>query len=327
MDLITGAGGFLGRHLVERLLPEGRRLRLTFRKPPAELPYPSERVEAVAADVTRPETLAAAMAGVERVVHVAGHIDFNASDMDRLLAVNEQGTRHVMDAARDAGVKRIVHVSSVSTIGGTRDPQRLMTEEDFGTGTGLDLPYPQSKYRGEKVALEAAERGQDVVIVNPTFFCGPGDDNLGSARTLVSFLRGQVLFGMTRGGLGYTDVRDVAAGTLAALRRGRSGERYILGGTNLLLAEYHAILQDLTGVRAPRFRLPPWLLALGARPIRAYWQLRGIDYLVDVGDVRMGSQYWLYDYRKAQDELGLTVRPPRESLAETLDWLRRRQLT
>ncbi|QDU64618.1 3 beta-hydroxysteroid dehydrogenase/Delta 5--_4-isomerase [Planctomycetes bacterium Pan216] len=322
MDLVTGATGFLGGQLVNELLSQEKRVRILCRSEPTNASFDTSRVEVARGDLTDAASVEDATKDVERIFHVAGRVDFHPWRRKELLAVNEQGTRHVMSAAERAGVSRVVHVSSVSTIGATSDPTKPLNEEDFGTGEGLQLPYPQSKYRAEKVALEYASRGLPVVICNPTFFGGPGDKYLSSARTIVSFLKGQVWFGLTKGGMCYTDARDIVSGLVAAMEKGTPGERYILGGTNLALHEYHAILAKLTGHRAPRFRIPPWL-AMGIAPLgRVYYGIQGKKIYVGVGDVRLASHCWHFDYTKAGRDLGLVCRSPEESLHDTVEWLK-----
>ena len=321
MILVTGATGFLGGHLVGQLLDQGKQVRILCRSQPHAALFDADRTEVVLGDVTRPATLGAALQGVREVYHVAGRVDFNPRDSQLLLAVNEAGTRNLFRECQQHQVQRVVHVSSVSTIGATSDPARPLTEEDFGCGLGVEIPYPQSKLRGEKVALEFADRGLPVVIVNPTFFAGPGDLYLSSARTMLAFVHGQVWVGLTTGGLGLTDVRDIAQGMIAAMHRGVPGRRYILGGQNLLLREYHQLLGKLTGQRPPRLRLPPTVaMALAVIGLAGY-RLLGLKTYVGLGDIRMGKHYWLYDYTRAREELGLTCRPTEETIRETLAWL------
>lgn len=322
MILVTGGTGFLGGHLVRRLLQTEDRVRLLCRSRPVDGPVDTRRVEIALGDVTDPATLGPAVSGAEYVYHVAGRVDFNPKDPAQLALVNEQGTRNVMEASLRAKVRRVVHVSSVSTIGATRDPECPLNEEDFGRGLGVDIAYPQSKLRGERVALEFAERGLDVVIANPTFFLGPGDRHFSSARTVLSFINGQVWVGLTTGGLGFTDVRDVAEGLVLAMRLGEPGQRYILGGHNLLLHEYHELLAQATGVRAPRLRLPAVLAqALAVVGVCGYRMLR-IPTYVGVGDIRLARHYWLFDYTRARTKLGLVCRPPLETIRDTVAWLR-----
>lgn len=319
MILVTGGTGFLGGHLLDLLATRGEPIRCLCRTVPRTDPRP---VEWLQGDVTQPKTLAPAMVGVRHVYHVAGRVDFNPPAGDRLLmAVNETGTRNVLEAASNAGVAKVVHVSSVSTIGGTTDPARPLREADFGKGTGTELPYPSSKRHGEMVALEYARRGFPVTIVNPTFFAGPGDLHLSSARTILSFIKRQVWVGLNRGGMGYTDVRDIAAGLVAAMEKGVSGERYILGGHNLRLHEYHALLARVTGLSAPKLRVSPWLAMLLAHLGSRAYRMVGITPYVRAGDVKLARNYWLYDYSRATQDLGLSCRPAEQSLRDTVAWL------
>lgn len=326
MILVTGGTGFLGSQLVQRLLDAGESVRVLCRKKPEKPPFDGSRVQWAVGDVTDAKSLEPAFQDVRRVYHVAGRVDFHPWRRGPLLETNEQGTRNVMTAAQRAGVERIVHVSSVSTIGATPDPTRPLTEEDFGKGLGLTIPYPQSKHRAECVALEFFSKGLPVVICNPTFFAGPGDLYLSSARTIVSFLRGQVWVGLTTGGMGYTDVRDIVSGLVAAMEKGAPGRRYILGGTNIRLREYHAILAKLTGIRAPRIRVP-WPMAMPLAVVaRAGYRCLGIETFVGIGDIRLAHHYWFYDYARSRTELGLHCRSPEESLRDALDWLHANKL-
>lgn len=319
--LVTGATGFLGGHLVARLLDDDHRVRILCRSEPKKTIFDQDRVEIVRGELTDAPSLEAAVAGCRQVYHVAGRVDFQPKD-DRLLrAVNIDGTRNLLTACREAGVERVVHVSSVSTIGAARDPDHPLSEKDFGQGLGTDLPYPRSKLAGERVALEFAEQGLPVVIANPTFIIGPNDPGYSSARTVISFVQRQTWIGLNRGGMGATDVRDVAAGLVLAMERGRPGERYIIGGHNVRLPEYHATLGRLTGLRPPRIRVHPHVAIPLARVGQLGYRLIGRRPFVGPGDVRLGRHWWFYDYRKAQQELGLECRSVEDSLRDTLTWL------
>lgn len=325
MILVTGATGFLGNQLVTQLLAGNQPVRILCRNPNRlnqhAVSFDPAAVEIASGDVTQPSTLVEACKGIHQVYHVAGLVDFNPRDLRELLAVNEQGTDNLLSAAKKAGVQRVVHVSSVSTIGAAMDFEHPLAEDDFGTGRGLDIPYPQSKYRGEKVALRHAREGLDVVIANPTFFCGPADWNLSSARMILSFCYGQQWFGLATGGMGFSDGRDVANGLIAAMERGKAGRRYILGGTNLRLRQFHEILSAHTGRPVPRWQISS-KMAMCLVPFgRAFYRLTGRTPRIGFGDVRMGREYWVYRYDRARDELGLSFRSPEETLRDTLAWL------
>jgi dihydroflavonol-4-reductase len=319
--LVTGATGFLGRHLVSQLLETGAAVRGLCRKAPEPDAQARASIDWTIGDVRDPVSLAKAMHGVTHVYHVAGRIDFDARDLEQLRAVNIEGTRNVLTAAKGADARKVVHVSSVSTIGAVPTPDGTLNEDDFGKGLGVVLPYPASKLAGEQVALEFAANGLPVVIANPTYMGGPGDVNLGSVHTAASFVRGQVWVGLTTGGFGYTDIRDAARGLQLAMEKGVPGRRYIIGGTNILLREYHELLAKLTNRHAPRIRLPPSLAEPLAVVGRFYYRMLGLKPYVTRGDVRMGRHYWLFDYARARNELGFIPRPVEESLRDALLWL------
>lgn len=321
MILVTGGTGFLGGHLLGALACRDEHVRVVCRTIPDNAALQPRMLSYVRGDVTDRGSMLSAMEGIRQVYHVAGRVDFNPRSDKELIATNVEGARNVFEAASAAGVERVVHVSSVSTIGATSDPARPLDEDDFGKGLGVELPYPQSKLRGERVALEFALRGLPVIIVNPTFFLGPNDKNHSSSRTVLAFIRRQVWTGLRTGGFGLTDVRDVARGIILAMERGQPGRRYILGGNNLLLREYHRLLAQLTGLRAPRISLPAALAMPLAVVGNLGYRLLGITPYVGIGDVRLGRHYWIYDYSRSKGELGLTCRLPEDTLRDTLHWL------
>ncbi|MGL4465659.1 MAG: NAD-dependent epimerase/dehydratase family protein, partial [Planctomycetia bacterium] len=176
MIFVTGASGFLGAAVIELLLERGEKVRGLRRRGGREpISRRLTEVEWVYGDVRDPASLRTAMAGVDAVYHVAGKNDFNPKTIDEMRGVNEDGARNVLEEAKRAGVRRVVHTSTVGAIGGSSGPGHLLNEDDFGKGTGVDVPYPQTKYRAEKIALEFAAGGLDVVIASPTFFVGPDD--------------------------------------------------------------------------------------------------------------------------------------------------------
>lgn len=235
---VTGGGrGFVGGHVVAALEDAGHEVRREW------------------ADVRDLPALERAMRGCDAVMHVAALYSYTAR-ADEIEAVNVDGTRNVIAACLSAGVRRLVHTSSAGTCGPV--PGRPATEDDAPPEWELRVPYKRTKLEAEKLVLAAAETGSlEALCVNPTTPIGVGDDSpTPTGRMVRGVATGRYRATLRSGGLNLVDVRDVARGHVLALERGRSGERYLLGGTNLTLAEVFALIARAAGRRAPRIRLP-----------------------------------------------------------------------
>lgn len=235
---VTGGGrGFVGGHVVAALEDAGHEVRREW------------------ADVRDLPALERAMRGCDAVMHVAALYSYTAR-ADEIEAVNVDGTRNVTAACLSAGVPRLVHTSSAGTCGPV--PGRPATEDDAPPEWELRVPYKRTKLEAEKLVLAAAETGSlEAPCVNPTTPIGVGDDApTPTGRMVRGVATGRYRATLRSGGLNLVDVRDVARGHVLALERGRSGERYLLGGTNLTLAEVFALIARAAGRRAPRIRLP-----------------------------------------------------------------------
>ena len=315
---ITGASGFVGANVVRALLTQGWAVRVLVRgKAPSLAGLPLERV---AGDLFAPN-LAGAMRNVDAVFHVAAHYSLWERDRDALLHVNVSGTRAVLDAARTAGVPRVVHTSSVAAIG-VRPDGEPADETYQSPPQRLVGAYKRSKYLAEAEARAAAARGQDVVIVNPTTPLGPWDAKPTPTGEIVLRVLQRKMPAYVDTGLNVVDVRDVAAGHLAAYERGRSGERYILGGENLPLHELLRRLADVAGVPAPRLRLPH-AVPLAYATLREHVLARaGIAPDVSVQSVRMAKERMYYDAAKARRELGFAPGPIDAALRDAVAWFR-----
>lgn len=323
ITLITGATGFLGKHLVEQLKAGSAAcLRLLCR---GATPWAGDpRVEVVRGDIALAEDVARAMEGCGEVYHLAGVVSRNPNDQALLYKVHVEGTRNVCEAAQRHRVRKIVLVSSSGTIAVSREP----VPHDENSGYKHELvgqwPYYLSKVFAEKLALDYFRCGAlPVVIVNPSLLLGPGDDRYSSTHDIALFLRGQIMT-VPAGGLNFVDARDAAAGLIAAMLHGRPGERYLLAGPNWTFGELIARLSEISGVRAPRVRLPLGAALLGARVLRRLYPLTGKRYEVDEESIRMSALFWYCDAAKARAELGFRTRDPLETLRDTVADLRSR---
>src|SRR5262250_3509624 len=253
--LVTGGTGFVGANLVRELLADGRSVRVLARSGSNRAALEGCDVEIAQGDLLDAGSLEAAVAGVTRVYHVAADYRIWARDAGELYRANVDGTRHLLQAAVDAGAERIVYTSTVGALGIPKDG----TPGDEASPVGLEDmvgPYKASKFLAERVALEWAARGAPVVIVNPSAPLGPWDVKpTPTGQMVVDFLRGRMVASLDTG-LNLVHVQDVARGHILAAERGRVGERYILGHENCSLLEIFQRLAEITGIKAPRIRVP-----------------------------------------------------------------------
>ena len=280
---VSGASGFVGRHVAAALAERGATVR-------------TERAE-----LLDPAALERAVRGCEAVVHVAALYSYDA-EAERLEAVNVRGTRNVLAAAARAGVRRFVHTSTAGTCGPV--PGRSATEEDAPPPWELTVPYKRTKLAAERLVLEAAREGLEAVVVNPTTPVGEGDRRpTPTGRMVAGVARGRIRAYLAGTGLNVVDVRDVATGHALALERGRRGERYLLGGENLPLRELFARIAVLAGRTPPRLRVP----YLAARAAAALG-------FVNEHEVRLARLPMFFDSSKARRELGYAPGPVEPAL-------------
>ncbi|MGH9469457.1 MAG: NAD-dependent epimerase/dehydratase family protein [Terriglobia bacterium] len=320
--LVTGATGFLGKHLVEqlRLAEPGARLRILTRSRPQSKTDP--RIESICGDVTRQEDLLRAAEGADEVYHLAGVVSRHPSECETLYRTHIEGARSVCEAVRRGTAGRAVMVSSSGTIAVGREPVAWTEEADYKNEILAEWPYYLSKIFAEKLCLDYARRYElPIVIANPSLILGPGDDRQSSTGDIALFLEGQVM-AVPRGGLNFVDARDAAAGLVAAMRRGKPGERYLLGGVNWSFRELVEHVARIAGRRAPRMQPPVSLALASARLLRRLYPLAGKSFRLDDASIKMSALFWYCDSSKARLELGFTTRDPEETLRDTVAYLR-----
>ncbi|GEP05098.1 hopanoid-associated sugar epimerase [Methylobacterium oxalidis] len=320
--LITGASGFLGAALVDVFREAGFPVRILVRatSPNTNLVWPD--VEFAVGDMRDRAAVAAAMRGQRYLVHAAADYRLWAPDMEEIVRTNRDGTRILMEEALKAGVERIVYTSSVATIkphddGTPADETRPLTPE---TAIGA---YKRSKVVAERVVDEMVARDRlPAVIVNPSTPIGPRDVKpTPTGRIIVEAARGRMP-AFVDTGLNLAHVDDVARGHLLALRRGRVGEKYILGGQNVMLAQMLADIAGLVGRKAPTVRLP----RVATYPVAVVSELMarvtGKAPLATIDGIRMARYRMFFSDEKARAELGYTARPYREGLSDAVSWFR-----
>lgn len=316
--LVTGATGFVGWHVARRLLDRGESVRALVRDP-ARL-RELDGVEAVTGDLRDPESLKTAVEGCGVVYHVAADYRLWTRDPQEMYRSNVEGTRNLLSAARRMGVERVVYTSTVGAIGIPKDG---IGDEQIPVGIeDMQGPYKRSKFLAEKVALEFAGEGFPVVIVNPTAPVGDHDFKpTPTGKMLVDFVRGAMPAFLDTG-LNVVDVRDVAAGHVAACERGRVGERYILGAENLTLEKIFGLLAEAIGKPAPKIRIP-YAVAYAAGVVSTAWAgVTGKEPLAPLDGVKMARKKMWVRHDKAARELGYAPGPAAGALERAVEWFR-----
>lgn len=315
--LVTGATGFVGWHVARLLIEKGHRVRALVR--------PGSRLreleaEAVTGDLRDPESLERAVAGCALVFHVAADYRLWVRDARVMYESNVEGTRNLLRAALRAGVERVVYTSTVGTVGLIRNG--LGDEETPVSLRDMVGVYKRTKFLAEQAAMEAAAAGLPVVVVNPTAPIGDHDFKpTPTGRIILDFLRG-AMPAYIETGLNFVDVRDVAQGHWLACERGRPGRRYILGAENLTLKQFLERLAAVSGLAAPRLRIP-YGVALAVAAVATGWaRLVGGEPRASLDAVRMARKPMLVSCARAQRELGYAPGPIDDALRRAVEWFR-----
>ena len=320
--LVTGATGFVGSGVAKRLALDGTRVRALVRPGSPRFHLDGLHLEFVSGDLRDAPSIRAAMAGIRHVFHVAADYRLWARDRSEIFAVNVEGTRTVMQVALRAGVERIVYTSSVATLGLRSDGSPADESVPLSVEEGIGA-YKRSKIAAERL-VEAMVRDDRLpaIIVNPSTPIGPRDVKpTPTGRIIVEAARGRMP-GFLDTGLNFVHVDDVAEGHLAALRRGVIGERYILGGENVLLADMLAEVARLVGRQPPRFRIPRSVVIPVAYLAEAKAWLTGREPFTTLDGLRLAEYYMFFTAAKAERDLGFRARSYREALGDAIDWFR-----
>lgn len=307
---VTGGNGFIGSRVVRTLLDRGHSVRCLVRPGSDTRKLDGLEIERIPGDIRERASLVPGMKGVDGCIHLASVSTWAGMRTKGLPeATMLEGTRNVMEAAEDV---RVVHVSSAAAINASSGPVVFDEESPFELGE-TSLHYAIMKHRSEGVALES---GGDVVIVNPAEVYGPDDDNFITAGNIRDILGGWPAIGCT-GGTAIVHVDDVATGIVLALGKGRSGERYILGGDNLTVEEVIRMVLDIAGQKKPVWILPNRLLL---------WTVKSLAFLrlptpLSPDMLELATRFFFVDSGKARSELGFDPRPAREVLEPVVRWL------
>jgi dihydroflavonol-4-reductase len=314
--LVTGATGLVGNNVVRLLLNEGHMVRVLVRAQSDPRPLAGLSVDVMQGDIRDPSSVRAACQDVRCVVHAAGYVQLGRSRLDVHQAINVEGSRIVAQQTRAAGA-RMIHVSSCDAVG-VRSLQEP-ANEDTPLAKPVPCNYVITKRAAEQVVLQEHAEGLDVVIVNPAFMLGPWDWKPSSGRMLLEVARGRGIFA-PRGSVSVCDVRDVAAGILAADQRGKSGRRYILAGQTLSYIDAWRLFARVTGGRRPWFCPGPVVLWVAGRVGDLVTRLTGNEPDVNSGALALARLPKHYSSQRARSELGYQTRPVEQTVQDTWNW-------
>jgi len=317
---LTGATGFVGSHVARSLAAQGADLRLLVR-PASDLRNIQElQAERVIGDLRDTASLKKAVAGCDVIFHVPADYRLWVRDPEQMYRSNVEGTRAILEAARENKVRRVVYTSSVATMG-FQSNGHLADEDSPVSLANMIGPYKRSKFMAEEIAVEAGRSGMDVVVVNPTTPVGERDIKpTPTGRIVVDFLK-KKFPAYVDTGLNLVDVAECARGHVAALEKGKSGERYILGGENLTLKQILDKLAVITGLPSPSIKVPHVVaLATGVVDQVFTGYIRNREPRATIDAVRMGRKKMFVSSSKAERHLGWKIVPVDGALRLAVEW-------
>jgi len=319
---VTGATGFLGSHVARVLADQGAHLRLLVRPTSNLKNLEGLKAETATGDLRDAASLEKAMSGCDTVFHVAADYRLWVRDPNEMYRSNVAGTRALLEASRKNGVARVVYTSSVATVGFT-GYGRPADEDSPVSLADMIGHYKRSKFMAEQIALEAGRGGMQVVTVNPTTPIGEQDVKpTPTGRIVVDFLK-RKFPAYVETGLNLVDVRECARGHVAAFEKGRTGERYILGGEDLTLKQILDKLGQITGLPSPKIKLPYiFAFAAGVVDEAVTGLLLRREPRATVDTVRMGKKKMFASSAKAERELGWKTVPIDSALRRAVEWFR-----
>jgi len=325
---VTGATGFIGTNLVHELVAHGHTVKALMRPGRDVRGLEGVEVEKIIGDIGERDKLKAAMTGCDWCFHVAASYHLWLRDYAPMYAANVEGTRKVIEAAAAAGCARIVYTSTVGCIGLPKpiDGKVIPSDETtLASEAQMSNHYKRSKWQAEQIAFELARKGFPVIIVNPTAPVGPRDVKpTPTGKVILDFLNRDMPAYLDTG-LNWVHVRDVAVGHILAAESGRVGERYILGNAegNWTMKEAFAVLQQITGIPAPKVRIPYFVALAAAHVNECFSAITGKPPKAPLAGVRMAKYKMFFNPAKAIRELGLPQTPAKQALADAVEWFRK----
>jgi len=321
MIVVTGATGHIGSVLVHELHLRGEKIRAIVPQFEDTTPINGLGVEIVEGDVRRIESITQALKEGDVVYHLAGIVTIEQGKSGLLSQVNVVGTRNVVEACLRRGVRRLIYISSVHAL--QEPPHGTIIDETLPYAPDKVLgDYAKSKAQASLAVLEGVRRGLDAVIVCPTGVIGPNDYRPSEmGQLIINVIRGK-LKGYLDGAYDFVDVRDVVKGLISACEKGRGGESYILSGERITVRDLFSIVEEITGVKAPSFKVPAWLARTAGKITPLYYRLTKKRPLFTSYSVEVLSSNSVVSSKKARNELGYQTRPLEESIKDTIQWFR-----
>ncbi len=324
---VTGATGFIGANLIHELVERGHHVKALVRAGSDTRGMTGAEFERVAGDLGDVGTLRSAMKSCDWCFHVAASYALWLPDYAPMYAANVEGTRNVLETARQVGCSRVVYTSTVGCIGLPIAGNGALAPSDETAQASLaqmSNHYKRSKWQAEEVARQLAGAGVPIIIVNPSAPIGPRDVKpTPTGKIIVDFLNRQMPAYLDTG-LNWVHVRDVAIGHILAAEKGRIGERYILGNAegNWTMQQTLLVLQELTGIPAPKMRIPYWVALAAAHVDETIARATGKPPKAPLAGVRMARYRMFFNPAKAISQLGMPQTPARQALADAVEWFR-----
>ena len=321
MDIVTGATGLLGNVLVRELVSRGRDVKVFIRKTSDTVCFNGCEVEKLYGDVLDLDSLVRAFKDAENIYHLASEISIMPGPNKNLREVNLTGANNVIKACFQSGIKRLIYTSSIHAFKEVENISTIDESVPFDPFNPMG-EYNRTKAMASLAVKEAVREGLDAVIVCPTAVMGPYDfkiSNIGSLFIEYCNKRQKIIID---GAYDFVDVRDIAVGHILAAEKGKTGETYILSGQRLTILELMSILEDLTGIPAPKHKLPQWLAYAVAFVTPVYYKLSGNKPIFTTYSLKTVKSNSFISHKKATEELGFSPRPIRETIEDNIKWFK-----
>lgn len=316
--LVSGASGFLGTNIVLQLLGKGHTVRAFSLEGSNTAYIDKPGVELAFGDVADPAAVDIVMDGVDAVIHTAGDTSFWKKLFERQRKTNVDGVHTIMSSALKHGIKRVVHTSTVDSLG--YNPSGLADENwKIYNYANSGYNYADTKREGERIALSYVNKGLDVVVINPGSMLGPYDHTLQFGRLFMD-IRDKKVPGILPGGAPWAHVAQVAKAHIAALEKGRPGERYICGGVNETYKTLFSLIAESMGVKPPGFVLRPWMSVTYGYLMEFMSEFTNKPPELNPGQARYMSVFPRYDSAKALKELDFVCIALKDTVQDARDW-------
>ncbi len=321
MIVVTGATGHIGNVLVRELVARGEQVRVLLLPVEDTTPLDGLPVNKVRGDVRDLKSLITAFKDADMVYHLAGVISILAGKNELLNQVNVIGTRNVVAACRQTGVRRLVYTSSIHAV--REPPHGTVIDESSPYDPASVLgDYAKSKARATLEVLKGVGQGLDAVVVCPTGVIGPYDYRVSEMGQLILDFTNRKLKAYLDGAYDFVDVRDVARGLILAAEKGRAGESYLLSGKQITVRDLLSMLEEITGIKAPAFKVPAWLARTAGKIAPLYYRMARARPLFTTYSVDVLASNSLVSSARARRELDFSTRPIKESVVDAVAWFR-----